>query len=206
MRSTSTTVTADETTSAPAAINPTRSSPPMPARVGAGGRKTGPPGIPPAENGLEAGRDGASGEGAGRGLASAPADAATGRHDLIARGWREVFIERARKRRRSAPLAVGQHADDANPSPLGEGENITDAQAMVRLAHDATVGADLPRRARPGGQRAALEKPRVPQPLVDADSLAQRAPAPRAACSARAAKGEASGRRRVAVRRLRRRA
>src|SRR6266536_5423957 len=82
-------------------------------------------------------------------------------------GWREIFVERARRGRRAATIVERQDLDDAAAAlRQRDPDQIAGADRLGRLGR-LLVDVDLAARARVGGEAARLEEPRGPEPFVD---------------------------------------
>ena len=84
---------------------------------------------------------------------------------------REVGVERLGFRGRTAPGGERFDADHANTPRLREGEREAGFQGIRRFRHARAVNPNMPARDQLGRQPARFEKPRAPEPLVEALSL-----------------------------------
>ena len=85
--------------------------------------------------------------------------------------WLQVFVQRLRFGGRAAPGAEVIDPDDADMVAFREGQHVAGVDGVMGLFVDGPVDAELAAGAEFAGQRAAFEKPRIPQPLIQALAL-----------------------------------
>jgi len=87
-------------------------------------------------------------------------------------GGRHIFVKCLRLGGWAAPRATGQNFHDPNVIGLLKRQNIPGPDGPCRLDSRLALDADLAPGYHPGSQRARFEKPRLPEPFIEADCFA----------------------------------
>ena len=85
--------------------------------------------------------------------------------------WGHVLVQCLGFGRGAAPFPAGKDSHDFGRVSLGKRQNIAGTNRTRRFAHGCAPDANLSGRHHPGSDAARFEKPRMPQPFIQADRL-----------------------------------